>query len=315
MPIDPQAQAILDTINRVGGPSLTEIDPAVARRLSDPRRLRPGPDVATSDRCAIVAGREIPLRTYRPHGADRPLSAVVYFHGGGFVLGSIDGHDAVCRQLALDAGCLVASVEYRLAPEHKFPAAVEDAYAATCWIYEHAAALGIDRARFAVAGESAGGNLATVVCAMAKAGHGPRLLFQALVTPVTDLRELDTPSYHENATGYLLTRSMMAWFRDQYLNRDDDRGDPRCSPLASRDLGGLPPALVITAEFDPLRDEGAAYASALQAAGVPVRLSRYDGMIHTFVSLCAYMDAGRAAVAEIAACLRNAFEASPASGR
>jgi acetyl esterase len=309
MPVDPQAEAILASLRQFRGPALTELDPAAARAFSGARNFPAGPDAEVTDHQLAGPGGALAIRTYRPNGtaAEDRLGGLVYFHGGGFVLGSVAGHDGLCRQLAVSAGCVVASVEYRLAPEHKFPAAVEDAYAATCWVSEHAARLGVDRAKLAVGGESAGGNLAAVVAALARDAGGPPLIFQALLSPVMDLRSLDTLSYRENAEGYLLSRAMMAWFRDHYLEREAQREDPRCSPLAAGDFAGLPPTLVISAEYDPLRDEGAAYAQALAAAGVDARVSCYDGMIHTFTSLYPYLDRGRAALDEVSASLRRVF--------
>jgi acetyl esterase len=311
MPVDPQAEAILASIRQFRGPAITELDPASARAFSAARNFPAGPEAEVTDHEIAGPGGALGIRTYRPNGtaAGARLGGVVYFHGGGFVLGSVAGHDALCRQLAVRAGCVVASVEYRLAPEHRFPAAVEDAYAATCWVSEHAPRLGIDRAKLAVAGESAGGNLAAVVAALARDGGGPPLVFQALLSPVMDLRALDTPSYRDNAEGYLLTRAMMAWFRDQYVEREAQRDDPRCSPLAAGDFAGLPATLVISAEYDPLRDEGAAYVQALAAAGVDARVSCYDGMIHTFTSLYPYLDRGRAALDEVSTDLRRVFGA------
>jgi acetyl esterase len=309
MPLDAQAEAILASIRQFRGPALTELDPAAARAFSAGRNFPAGPEAEVCDHEIAGPGGPLGIRTYRPNGtaAGAQIGGVVYFHGGGFVLGSVAGNDALCRQLAVSAGCLVASVEYRLAPEHRFPAAVEDAYAATCWVAEHAPRWGVDRAKLALAGESAGGNLAAVVAALARDGGGPPLIFQALLSPVMDLRTLDTPSYRDNAEGYLLTRAMMAWFRDHYLAGEAQRHDPRCSPLAAGDFAGLPATLVISAEYDPLRDEGAAYVRALTDAGVPARVSCYDGMIHTFTSLFPYLDRGRAALDEVSSNLRRIF--------
>jgi len=308
MPLDSQCQKLLELIKQLGGPDLSEMDVATARALREQQKLPPGPAADVSERRIPGPGGDLAIRSYRPLDAKAPapLGALVYFHGGGFVLGSLDSHDAVCRQLAVDAGCAVFSVDYGLAPENKFPRAVLDAFEATRWVHAHAAELGIDAARVAVGGDSAGAALATAVAMLAKREGGPALAFQLLLYPVTDLRSVDTPSYLENANGYFLTRSAMVWFREHYLARLEDRDDPLASPLASSDLGGLPPALLITAEYDPLRDEGEAYARALQAAGVPCTLTRYDGAIHAFASMYAYIDLGRAALNESAAALRAA---------
>jgi acetyl esterase len=231
---------------------------------------------------------------------------LVYFHGGGWVLGGIETHDGVCRELANAAGCVVVSVDYRLAPEHKFPAAVEDCYAATQWAAAHAGDLGADARRLAVGGDSAGGNLAAVVSQMAPDRGGPPIVFELLVYPVTTAA-FDTPSYRDNAEGYLLTAGDMRWFWNHYLNGPADADNPYASPLRATRLAGLPPALVITAEFDPLRDEGEQYAQRLEEAGVPTRLIRYDGMIHGFFGMSHMMDKAKAAVREAGANLRLAF--------
>ena len=307
MPVDPQVRQLLDFIATLNMPALSALPPAQARALRAERKLPPGPDADVRDHVLRGPGGDLPVRQYRPSGARGALGALVYFHGGGFVLGSIEGHDALCRQLCVSSGCSVFSVEYRLAPEHKYPAAVEDAYAATRWVHASAAELDVDPARLAVGGDSAGGCLATVAAALAKTRGGPPLALQLLLYPVTDLRSMDTPSYLENAEGYFLTRDDMLWFRDQYLSSPEERAHPHASPLASDDLAGLPRALVITAEYDPLRDEGEAYARALAAAGVEVELERYDGMIHAFTSMFPFLDRGRESIERAAAALRAVF--------
>jgi acetyl esterase len=231
----------------------------------------------------------------------------VYFHGGGWVLGSLATHDGICRSLAAGAGCVVVSVDYRLAPEHRYPAAAEDCYAATQWCAAHAAELGADGSRVAVGGDSAGGNLSAVVAQMARDRGGPPLVFQLLIYPVTDAAR-DTQSYRENAEGYLLTAGDMAWFWNHYLGDARARGaEAYASPIRAASLAGLPPALVITAEFDPLRDEGEAYGAALESAGVAAKVTRYDGMIHGFFGLGAMIDRANSAVQEAAGTLRIAF--------
>lgn len=221
----------------------------------------------------------IPIRIYTPEG-EVPFPVLIFFHGGGWVLCNLDTHDSICRSLANLAGCIVVSVDYRLAPEHKYPAAVEDCYAATCWVAENAAAIGGDPMRIAVGGDSAGGNLTAVVTLKARDEDGPSIIFQLLVYPVTDYYLPGTASYIENQEGYLLTRKDMIWYFDHYLSSQDEAQDPHVSPLKAPDLSNLPPAMVITAEFDLLRDEGEAYAQRLQEAGVPVILKRYNGLIH-----------------------------------
>jgi len=266
----------------------------------------PGPEVArVEDRTIPGANGEIPVRIYAPSGK-APLAALCWFHGGGFVLGDLDGADASCRQLANAAACVVVSVDYRLAPESKFPAAAEDCYAATKWVAANAASLGVDANRIAVGGDSAGGNLAAVVPLMARDRGGPELRFQLLVYPVADAR-CDTPSYSDNAEGYLLTRASMLWFWNHYLRSEADGSNPYASPMQASSLDRLPAALCITAEFDPLRDEGEAYAKRLRAAGVETTLSRYSGTIHGFFSMAGRIDLGNKAVAEAAEALRRAF--------
>jgi acetyl esterase/lipase len=225
------------------------------------------------------------------------------------VKGSLQSHDVVCRALANGAGCVVVSVDYRLAPEHQFPAAIDDAFASLQYVAAHAAELGIDPDRLAVAGDSAGGNLAAGVALLARDSGGPRLVHQLLIYPVTDYN-LDTASYLANADGFMLTREAMRFYWRHYLRSDADGDDPRASPLRASRFDGLPSALIITAEFDPLRDEGRAYASRLEAAGVPVTYSEYAGLVHGFVTYMDVIDQGKVAVAEASAALRAAF-ASP----
>lgn len=308
MPVDPQAQALLDQFVALGGQALSSMSVPDARRAMEvlaAMRAAPPPIQSAVDRRIPGPAGEIPVRIYTPT-APAPLPLLVYFHGGGWVLGGIDTHDGVCRELANGAGCVVVSVDYRLAPEHKFPAAAEDCYAATQWTAAHAAELGADAKRLAVGGDSAGGNLAAVVPQMARDRGGPPIIFQLLIYPATDAA-FDTPSYRDNAEGYLLTTGDMRWFWNHYLNSPADAANSVASPLRAKHLTGLPAALVITAEFDPLRDEGEQYARQLEEAGVPARLTRYDGMIHGFFGMSSMMDKAKAAVQEACANLRLAF--------
>ena len=243
-------------------------------------------------------GGAIKARLYRP-SADGVLAGLVFFHGGGWVIGDLDSHDDLCRDLAAQAHCAVLAVDYRLAPEHRFPAAADDAIAATRWASEHAAELGIDPTRLAVGGDSAGGNLAAV-SALAARDAGIPLAAQLLIYPVTDMAHLEGESYTACGEGYGLTAAAMAWFRDHYLADAAAAQDWRVSPLLASDLSRLPPALVVTAEFDVLRSEGEAYARRLAEAGVPTELARYDGMIHGFVSMAGVLDVGRQARADMA---------------
>lgn len=244
----------------------------------------------------------IKARLYRPT-ADGMLPGLVFFHGGGWVIGDLDSHDDLCRDLAALAGCAVLAVDYRLAPEHCFPAAAEDAVAAVDWTAANTSQLGMDPARLAVGGDSAGGNLAAVA-ALAARDAGRPLAAQLLIYPVTDMSRLEGESYATCGEGYGLTAGAMAWFRDHYVTDAKAARDWRVSPLLAGDLGRLPPALVVTAEFDVLRSEGEAYAKRLAEAGVQTRLARYDGMIHGFASMAGVLDVGRQVRGDMAQWLR-----------
>ncbi|HYB43207.1 MAG TPA: alpha/beta hydrolase [Candidatus Methylomirabilis sp.] len=308
MPLDPQAQQLVDAMAALNLKPIEDSTPDEARESMRSRTAGLGPVAevgAVSEHRAPVAGGEIAVRLYSPGGAG-PHPVLVFYHGGGWVIGDLYTHDGVCRSLTNAAACAVASVDYRLAPESKYPVAPEDSYAALGWIVANAARLGVDPRRVAVGGDSAGGNLSTVVALMARDRRGPALLQQVLIYPVTS-DDLDTPSYHENATGYVLTREAMRWFWRHYLVRPEQGEEAYASPLRATSLAGLPPALVITAECDPLRDEGEAYAARLRDAGVPVALTRYTGMFHGFVRMTRFLDKARAAVDEIASSLRKAF--------
>jgi len=259
-------------------------------------------DIARADdRSVPGATGDIPVRVYS-QASEAVLPVVVYFHGGGWTIGDLASYDTVCRKLAIASGLTVVSVDYRLAPENAFPAAVDDCYAVTKWIAEHGDELGVDGSRLAVAGDSAGGNLSAVTSILARDRGGPTIAFQLLFYPVID-GTMSFPSFKENGEGYLLSADDMVWFYEQYAPPEVDRKDPRLSPLYASDLSNLPPALVITAEYDPLRDEGEAYADALQQAGVEARSSRYDGMVHGFLPLDGVMPASTQALEEGAAAL------------
>jgi acetyl esterase len=248
----------------------------------------------------------VPVRIYHPDGS-APFPVMVFYHGGGWVIGNVDSHDALCRKLTNAIGCVTVSVDYRLAPEAKFPAAAEDCYAATLWVSENAKSLGCDPKRLAVCGDSAGGNLAAAVPLMARDRGKPPIAYQVLMYPCTD-GSLESGSMKELAEGYFLTRGAMVWFWNHYVH-DHDRNHPYAAPIHAPDLKGLPPALVITAEFDPLRDEGEAYAAKLRTAGVPVTCTRYDGTIHGFVSMADNLDKGKEAINQVVTTLKAAFKA------
>lgn len=308
MPLDPQAQALLDQLKALGGPALNELSAPDARIAAQALGTLSGPPETVAkveNRTIPGPGGALPVRIYTPAGSG-PFPALVFFHGGGWVIGDLDTQDGPCRKLTNGGGCVVVSVDYRLAPEHKFPAAPDDTYAATRWVAANAASINVDPTRIAVGGDSAGGNLTAVTAQMARDRGGPQLVFQLLIYPVTD-GACDTASYRDNADGYLLTKDMMLWFWNYYVRNDADRLNPMASPLRAQSLRGLPPALVQSAEFDPLRDEGEAYAARLKEADVPVKLTRYKGMIHGFFGTGSIIDQANAAIAEAAAALRSAF--------
>ncbi|MFI6319053.1 alpha/beta hydrolase [Nonomuraea sp. NPDC050556] len=291
MTVDPTTRAVIDAMTEVFPKVGTEVlDAAEARRIL---AAMPFPEAEPVGRIEDRTAGDIPIRVYWPV-EQGPLPVVVYFHGGGFTLCDLDTHDGVCRDLCRGAEAIVISVDYRLAPEHPYPAGPDDAYAATIWAHEHAAELGGDPSRLAVAGDSAGGNLAAVTALRARDLGGPPIGFQLLIYPATDAA-MDTPSHKENAEGYFLTAAHMRWYWDQYQPSPERRAEPYSSPLHA-DLRGLPPALVLTAEYDPLRDEGEAYAVRLAEAGVPVRSVRYDGMFHGFWGMGAFLPAAQEAM-------------------
>jgi acetyl esterase len=312
MALDPQAKAVLEAALKSGRPAYHQLEPKDARLLFlETRPLSsPVPPEIGSVRNVTAEGPhgQIPLRVYRPAGvpATTPLPAYIYFHGGGWVIGDLESHDVLCRQLTAASGVSVIAVDYRLAPEHKFPAAVDDAWAATRWVAAHAAALGVDGGKLAVGGDSAGGNLAAVVALLARDAGGPALALQVLIYPVTDLGA-EAPSYDDFGDGFSLTRESMRWFRAHYLAGKGDGDDWRASPLRAKSLAGLAPALIVTAGFDPLRDEGAAYAARLRDAGVLVDYVCFGGMIHGFAGMGKVLSSALRVVALIGATVRQAF--------
>ena len=307
--LDPQARAFLENGRKSGAAGFETMPVVEARKafLGMVALAGPAEEVAKIEDRTLPGGPRV--RIYNPTGPN-PKPALIYFHGGGWVLGAPETIDVPCRRLANASGCVVVSVDYRLAPEHHFPAPLDDCYAATRYVAEHAAELGVDSRRLGVGGDSAGGNLAAAVTLMARDRGGPALAFQLLVYPVTD-HAFDTGSYRAFGKDHGLSEAAMRWFWAQYLARPDDGKNPLASPLKA-ELHGLPPALVITAEFDPLRDEGEAYAARLRAAGVHVQLKRYDGQLHGFFQMGGVMDKGKQAIEDAAAALRAALGGDPA---
>jgi acetyl esterase len=307
MALDPQAKALLDMMAALGAPPLNEQTPEVARAtMAAARDARPpGEDVANvKDQDIPGPHGEIPVRIYNP--GNGPLPLVVFYHGGGWVIGDLDYQDVACRYIANHTPAVVVSVDYRLAPEHKFPVPFEDSYAALEWVAANAASIGGDPAKIAVAGDSAGGNLAAAVSIRARDTGGPAISHQLLIYPVTNL-DYSTVSYSENADGYMLTKDSMVWFWDHYVRTPADAENPLVSPLRVADAANLPAATIITAGFDPLRDEGEAYGARLKAAGVPVLVERYEGMIHGFYALSHALDEGKRAHQQSVEVLQAAF--------
>jgi acetyl esterase/lipase len=309
MPLDPQCQALVTALEAMKLPALADMTPEECRAtvrgfttlMGEPEEV-----ANVEDREVPGPAGPIPVRIITPAApGPGPLPAVLYFHGGGFVFGDSELIDPIIRTLANKSGAVVVSVDYRLSPEDRYPVAGEDAYAALTWVVDNGSEIGVDPTRVAVSGDSAGGNLSAVVCLMAKDRGGPPVAFQVLIYPVTD-HTMDRPSHQENAEGPILTLRDMRYFWDQYMPTGD-RSVPYASPLRATDLSGLPPALVVTAEFDPLRDEGEAYAQRLSEAGVPTEVRRYDGMFHGFFWMPAAIDRGRDAMDDIAEALRKAL--------
>jgi acetyl esterase len=310
MPLDPQVEAWLRQLKEAGLPPLNEMPLAQARQAYSDLVARsstaPEPVADIGNRTIPGPGGDIPVRIYTPEGSG-PFPALVYFHGGGWVVGDLEAAHSLCTGLANHAHAIVVSVDYRLAPEHRFPAAVEDCFAATEWVARNAALLNIDPERIAVGGDSAGGNLAAVVALMARDRGAPRLVFQLLLYPTVG-RLGETPSYRDNGDGYFLTRDLMVWFSRQYMSQAQDKDDWRVSPFKAADLSGLPPSLIITAEYDPLRDEGEAYGARLVAAGNTVTMKRYAGQIHAFAAnFAGAMYQGKQAQLQCQSALRQAF--------
>ena len=304
MPLDADTAAMLETLRALDVPPLSAGTPEQARAAYH-AAAKPPPEEVARVVDATVPGPAGPIavRAYAPTD-DTDLPVVAFFHGGGWVLSDLDGHDSLCRRLALRSGALVVSVDYRLAPEHPFPAPHEDCWAVTTWLADHADEFGGDGSRLAVAGDSAGGNLAAGVALRAR-DEGLALAFQLLIYPAVDI-DVTRASMVDNATGYFLTTADMTWFWDQFV-RPSDRSNPYAVPMAADDVSGLAPALVQTAEFDPLRDEGEAWGARLRDAGVDVTVTRYDGVVHGFVSRWTQMARAELAHDEAGHALRTAL--------
>lgn len=312
MSVDPTIQAFLDQYHAKQFPPYTQFTPPALRawfneQFHSKPPVNPIPVADVSDHDVNGPNGRIRCRVYTPEG-EGPLPALMYFHGGGFVIrDDMAIYDQTCRRICQGVGCVVIAVDFRLAPEYPFPAAPEDCYAATCWVAEHAKALNIDAQRFGVWGESCGGNLATVVPMMARDRGGPKLACQVIVTAMLDVA-FDTPSYHANGNGeYLLSVDTMRWFWGHYLQGqpNEAKHDPYCAPCQATDLHGLPPAIVITVDYDPLRDEGAAYAQQLEAAGVSVDYHNFPGLVHGFFDHTRFCPAALGACQEVMACSKQ----------
>jgi acetyl esterase len=310
MSLDPILRGLLDQMAANPMPKLWEIPPASGREMYrgmasmlDPQDVPIG---KVEDRKIPGLGGDIPIRIYTPVGqGGGALPAVMFYHGGGFVIGDLQTHDALCRQIANEAKARVIAVDYRLAPEHKFPAAADDCFAALKWVSDHASTIGVDANRIAVAGDSAGGNLSAVVCQLAKQAGGPRIVYQLLIYPTT-IAHAKTDSMKMFETGYFLERQAMDWFFDSYVPKGHDLKDPKLAPFWG-DVKGLPPAYVITAGFDPLKDEGKQYADKMAAAGVPVVYKDYPAMVHGFFNMSGVVPLAKDAIKDACAKLRGAF--------
>ena len=309
MPIDPQVEGLLNEMAAMGGPPIHELSVADARLVAEGMSALSGDpiEVAAVDNITIpVDGAEIAARVYTPDG-DGPHPVVMFFHGGGWVICSLDTHDNVARAICRDAEAVVVSVDYRMAPEHRFPTAAHDCFGATKWVADNAASLDGDPTRLAVCGDSAGGNLSAVVSQMARDAGGPAIAYAALIYPAVDMTRKGG-SLDENASGYFLETDGMEWFMNHYIT-DAERVDVLASPLLHSNLAGLPDTFIATCEYDPLRDEGEAYGDALRANGVHVESKRYDGLIHGAANMTGVLDGGRQLVSDVAAHLRKGLHA------
>jgi len=306
--LDPQAQALMQLMIDKGVPPVNSMTPVEARSSYRSRRTFTQPDAPevfkVEDKVVSYEGVNVPVRVYHPHAAQSQaaLPGLVYLHGGGWTVGDLDTHDVLCRSLCLQADIVVVSVDYRMGPEHKFPAAYDDTVAAFNWTVAHAASLGIDASRIAIGGDSAGGNLSAAAC-LGLRGQAVQPAFQLLIYPATIMWQ-DTASYHANGKGYMLTQESIAYYTENYLRNREDAKDWRASPQLAESHAGLPPAFVMTAGFDPLRDEGLMYANALSKAGVSAQYICFERQIHGFITMGRVMQEANTAVSLCASVLK-----------
>ncbi len=307
MALRDEAQMFVDGLAAMEFPPFETMDVETQRAILDPvvdSDVEPPTIHSSIDQTVPGFAGDIAIRVYRPT-AEADLPVVLFFHGGGWVIGTLDSHDALCRSIANAAAAVVVSVDYRLAPEHRYPAAFDDCAAVTAWVHANTAELGVDGSKIAVAGDSAGGNLAAAVALLARDQDGPKLAAQLLIYPACNLAETNTASYGANGEGYLLTSGWMDWFIDQYVPETADRTEIHASPALSESHSEVAPALVLTAEYDLLLDDGKAYADTLRDAGVDVEYFCFDGHVHGFASQIGVMDAADEAVAKMAAFLAS----------
>lgn len=299
--LDSEVAEMLKAAEEENAPAIETLTPKQARDSVGQRVAETSGEkissVKTKDQTIPGPHGEIPIRIFSPPG-EGPFPVIVYFHGGGWVICNVESHDPPCRQLCKYSDCIVISVDYRLAPENKFPVAIDEAYETVQWVFQNASSINAIADKIAIGGDSAGGNIATVTALRIKEEGGLKLAYQLLIYPVTDLSNFDRQSYQDYSDGFFLSRNMMEWFRNHYLNSIDEAKLAYTSPLLAEDLSGLPPAFVLTAEYDPLRDEGELYARKLYDAGVPVKCVRYNGMIHPFWSLGGVISAAHQAYQE-----------------
>ena len=304
--LDPQARALIDLMIEKGVPPTHTLTPAQARSFYRDRRGFTQPEPPPMAEVLDMKAGSVPVRLYRPTAAQTSQPVLVYLHGGGWTIGDLDTHDVLCRQLARDGACTVVSVDYRMGPEHRFPAAVDDCVDAFDWLRAHAQELQLDTSRMAVGGDSAGGNLAAALCLVQREAGRPMPAYQLLIYPATDMRAV-APSHTTNGQGYMLTNDSIAYYRGNYTAEQADWDDWRASPLLAPSHAGLPPALVMTAGFDPLRDEGLQYANALSAAGVPTQYVCFERQIHGFITMGRVIEEAHTAVGLCGAALRRAW--------